>query len=186
METTAKPYRMITDFVTEKPVPDVGAEANRQAVERYLVNEKGYNRGDIRVDMDLALEIVGQTYATQLDLVVFADDRPAMVIKCAAGSLDSREKEVIAAARVAAAAPMPYAVASDGETAIVYDAVSRKPCGRGLDSIPSPAALKQRMAADPPQAVPAARLEKEKIIFRSYDVMNVNVGRNIADAPKPE
>ncbi|MGM0451579.1 MAG: type I restriction enzyme HsdR N-terminal domain-containing protein [Thermodesulfobacteriota bacterium] len=186
MDNFSKPYQMITDFVTEKPVPDVGAEANRQAVERYLVNEKGYRRNDISVDMDLDLEVAGNRYKTRLDLVVFVDGTAAMVIKCAAGSLDSREKEVIAAARVAAGRPMPYAAASDGQTALVYDAVNRKKCGQGLASLPSPEALRQKLAQDRPAAISPGRLEKEKLIFRSYDLMNINVGRNIADGKNPD
>ena len=185
MENTVKPYQMITDFVTGKFVPDVGAEANRQAVERYLVNEKGYRRKDICVDMVLDLEVAGEHYQTRLDLVVFADGEAGVVIKCAAGSLDSREKEVISAARVAFERPVAYAAATDGQTALVYDAVNRKKCGRELASLPSPAALRQKVQQDPPEAIAPERLEKEKIIFRSYDLMNVNVGRNIADGGKP-
>ena len=33
---------MITDFVTGKDLPNVGAEVNRQAIERFLVEQKGY------------------------------------------------------------------------------------------------------------------------------------------------
>jgi hypothetical protein len=32
-------FRLINDFVTGEKIPDVGAEANRQVVERYLVAE---------------------------------------------------------------------------------------------------------------------------------------------------
>ena len=35
---------MVVDFVTGEQVPDMGAEANRQAVERILVNRLGYEK----------------------------------------------------------------------------------------------------------------------------------------------
>ena len=41
MSNTLKPYSMITDFVTGKKIPNVGAEENRQMVEQFLVNKKG-------------------------------------------------------------------------------------------------------------------------------------------------
>jgi len=172
-------HPVITDYITGKPVLDVGPEANRQAVEKYLVEKKGYVRDDIVVDMALSVDVSGEPYRTTLDLVVFVDNNPFMVIKCVAGSLDSREREVVYAARVARAdRPIPVAVASDGQWALVFDATTRKAMGQGLEAIPSPEqarALSQTMSAAP---IPADRLEKEKIIFRSYDIMNVNTAEN--------
>jgi hypothetical protein len=55
MPDTLKPYCMIIDYVTGKAIPNVGAEENRQMVERFLVNEKGYSKADIEVDVDLEM-----------------------------------------------------------------------------------------------------------------------------------
>ncbi len=171
-------HSVMTDFVTGKPVLDVGAEANRQAVEKYLVNEKGYDRKDIQVDMDLFLEVSGSPYRTKLDLVVFVDGNMFMVIKCAAGSLGSREREVVYAARIAGERPIPVAVASDGHTALVFNAVTRRRIGEGLDAIPAPEKARRMLAEMKIDALPADRLEKERIIFRSYDILNVNRAGN--------
>ena len=167
--------RVITDYVTGKSVLDIGAEANRQAVEKYLVEEKGYTRDQIIVDMELVLEISGEPYRTRLDLVVFMDNLPVMVIKCAAGSLFSREREVIYAARVAQKQPIPIAVASDGHDAVIFDAMERKLIGQGLASIPSPEDARQILKNTKQINVTTDKREKERIIFRSYDIMNVNV-----------
>ena len=53
MSDTLKPYSLITDFVTGKEIPNVGAEENRQMVERFLVAEKGFSKADIEVDVDI-------------------------------------------------------------------------------------------------------------------------------------
>ncbi len=171
-------HRVITDFITGKTVIDVGPEANRQAVEKYLVTEKGYAKTDILVDMALLLEVSGKPYHTKLDLVVFVDKKMFMVIKCAAGSLGSREREVVYAARIAGEHPIPVAVASDGHTALVFDAISRRFIGEGLDAIPSPETARTMLAKKEPVPLPDDRREKEKIIFRSYDIMNVNTAGN--------
>ena len=48
-----KPYTSLIDYITGKEVPNVGAEENRQAIERFLVEEKGFAREDIAVDVDI-------------------------------------------------------------------------------------------------------------------------------------
>ncbi len=74
MPETLKPYTTLVDFITGKVIPDIGAEAYRQAVERYLVNAKGFAKEDIAVDADISLEIAGELYHSRLDLVVSPDD----------------------------------------------------------------------------------------------------------------
>ncbi|MBU4185216.1 MAG: type I restriction enzyme HsdR N-terminal domain-containing protein [Proteobacteria bacterium] len=179
MADVKKSYEMITDFITGEMVPDIGAEANRQDVERFLVNEKGFSKEDIEVDVDIEFSVVGESYKSQVDLVVCVDGTRYMAIKCAAGSLGSREREIIAASRLLESHQLPISVVSDGKTAIVLDTASGKKLGEGLNAVPSKDDLKEKSNSSELIPLPAERLEKEKLIFRSYDVMNVNVQRNI-------
>ena len=181
MAATLKPYQMITDYVTGREVPNIGAEENRQAVERYLVEQKGYSRDDIQVDADIELTIAGERYRSQIDLVVSTDgDRTRfMAIRCAAGALGSREREIIAAARLLGDYQIPLSVASDGKTAVVLDTVSGKKIGTGMDAIPSKEEAIEKLKHLDLQPFPQDRLEREKLIFRTYDSENVNVQRNI-------
>jgi hypothetical protein len=183
MSKTLKPYSMITDFVTGKEIPNVGAEENRQMVERFLVTEKGFSKEDIAVDVDIEITIAGETYRSQIDLVVSVGDEYGstrlMAIKCAAASLGSREREILAASRLLAENQLPYSVVSDGKTAIVLDTVSGKKLGEGLNAILSKAEARERLKEIKPLPFPKEKREREKLIFRSYDSMNVNVGRNL-------
>jgi hypothetical protein len=97
-----------------------------------------------------------------------------LAIKCAAGSLGSREREILAAARISDRYQIPYAMVSDGKKAILLDTVSGKKMGEGLRQIPSRPLLStfRRQAEFSP--FPKERLAREKLIFRSYDTMNVN------------
>lgn len=178
---TQKPYSMITDFVTGREMPNIGAEENRQAVAQYLVNEKGYSKDEIEVDVKIELTIAGEPYRSQVDLVVTVNDGklPIMAIKCAAGSLGSREREIVAAARLLEDYQIPFAVVSDGKTAIVLDTVSGKKTGEGMAAIPSKEAAIRMLDSYQPISLPADRLEREKLIFRTYDSENVNVQRNL-------
>ncbi|MGD8470578.1 MAG: type I restriction enzyme HsdR N-terminal domain-containing protein [Desulfobacterales bacterium] len=183
MTETLKPYSMITDFATGKEIPNVGSEENRQMVERFLVNEKGYSKEDVAVDVDIEFTVGGETYRSQIDLVVSIDNEsgstPLMAIKCAAASLGSREREILAAARLLAENQIPFSVVSDGKTAIVLNTVSGKKLGEGLNAIFSKAKAREVLKELKPLPFPKEKREREKLIFRSFDSMNVNVGRNL-------
>jgi len=182
MANTLKPYTMITDYVTGREIPNVGAEENRQLVEHYLVNEKGFSKEDIEVDTDLELNFAGDPYRSQVDLVVGMNGgtQRVMAFKCAAASLGSREREILAAARLLDEKyQIPFSIVSDGKTAVVLDTVSGKKIGEGLDAIPSKNEVIEKLKSIKLRAFPKEKRDREKLIFRSYDSMNVNVQRNM-------
>lgn len=166
---------IIVDFITGKPVSNVGAEANRQQVERYLVEKKGYRREDVKVDAPIDVEIDGEVYRSSVDLIVQLEGRSIMAVKCAAGSLGSREREVVSAARLFGTSPLPVAVVSDGSNAIVLNAATGKKTGNGLAAIPNRSEAVDLALAAPLPPVAPNRLARERLVFRSYDSMNVNV-----------
>ena len=140
MPDTLKPYTTLIDFVSGKEIPNIGAEENRQAVERFLVEEKGYLKEDIAIDVDIEMTVAGDNYQSQIDLVISVDEGPGrfMAVKCVAAALGSREREIVAAARLLDSNyQIPYAVVSDGKTAIVLDTISGKKTGEGMAAIPS-------------------------------------------------
>jgi len=182
MPDTLKPYDMIADFVTGKEVPNIGAEENRQAVERFLVREKGFLKEDISVDVAIEMTVAGKACPSQVDLIVSIDAGVTgfMAVKCAAGSLGSREREIVAAARLFDENyQIPISVVSDGKTAIVLDTVSGKKIGEGLEAIPSKKEAIETLKSIELFPFPKERLERERLIFRTYDNQNVNVQRNV-------
>jgi hypothetical protein len=168
---------LITDYITGQKVPNVGAEANRQAVERYLVEEKGFKKQDIQVDVPIRMQIRDQAYRSSVDLVVMPDARKLMVVKCAAGSLGSREREIVSAARLLDISPIPLALVSDGKSAILLDTASGRKIREDMVAIPSRRELLNQFKEVTLEPLVGERREREKLIFRSYDSMNVNVAR---------
>ena len=162
------PEETLTDFITGRSIPNAGAEENRQAVERLLVEVKGYDREEIEVDAEVHMEVEGEHFSSTVDLVVSVNGSRYMIIKCAAGSLSSREREVIAAARLIENYQIPVSVASDGESAIVWDSVSGDLVGKGLDAIPSKSAA--AAVFDPGNTVPLEdkRRRRQMLIYRTY------------------
>jgi hypothetical protein len=164
----------VIDFITKELRPATGSEANRQQMERALVEYKGYSRDDIEVDVDIILDKGADYYRSKLDLVVAVNGRRYMAIKCAPGSLDSREREVISAARLLDNYQIPLAIATDGRTAIVWDSVTAKCLGKGMDAVPSKArAINAFDPASLEPLDPKKRL-RQQLIFKSYDVMNIH------------
>lgn len=166
---------LIRDYVTGKEVPNVGAEENRQAVEKYLVAEKGYTKEDLEIDAPLVVDIQGEKYHSKVDIVVRINNRRLVAIKCAAGSIGSREKEILSAAKLLEVYQVPISIVSDGRSALILDTVSGKSLGVGLGAIPSREEIVERLNDEDFQPVSAERLEQVKLVFRSYDSMNINV-----------
>jgi hypothetical protein len=169
-----KPYGFIRDRITGRSVPDIGAEANRQAVEKILIEEKGYLPADIEVDAPLSFTVAGEIYRSSVDLVVSAAGSRAMVIKCAAGSLGSREREIVSAGRLLGTHQIPLSVVSDGVDAVVLDTLTGKKRGEGMAAIPSRGELEAYMKGHEPVPYPEKKREREQLVFRTYDVENIN------------
>lgn len=182
MNDTIKPYRMIKDYVTGMDIAEVGAEGNRQAVERILVLEKGFGREDIEVNAELAFEVAGDRYVSAIDLVVSADGEknPCMVFKCVPGSFGSCEREIIAAARLLDQRyQVPLAVVSDGVDAVVLDTNTGKKIGEGLTAIPDKVMARKMMESQNLRPCSAARIDRERLIYRTYNCDYVNVAKNL-------
>jgi len=169
----------LKDYLTGRTIPDVGAERNRQTLLRFLVEEKGYAREALWTNAPIRTAIGGEPYQARIDLIVQAGNplKPLMAVKCCAGSLGSREREILAAARIFAKAPIPLAVVSDGRDAVLLDTASGKPRAHGLEALPSPSEASRLVVEMTPAAYSRDRREREKLIFRTYDQDNVNIVR---------
>lgn len=170
-----KPFTTLVDAVTGRAVANIGAEENRQAVARFLLEHRGYRREEITVDHPIEVTVRGVPYRSHLHLLVRVEGRAALAVCCVAGSVVSWERMALAAARLAAETVVPLAVVSDGRTALVVDAATGVRLGEGLEAIPSRAEWQDRFAAAPPARLDPGRREREALIFRSYDADRVNV-----------
>jgi hypothetical protein len=165
---------MLIDFISGRKVPHIGAEGRRQKVERLLVEGKGYAREDIEVDAPIILKMETETYSSHVDLVVSVCGCRYMAIKCAPGSLGSREREIVAAARLLDAYQIPLAAASDGQDALIWDTVTGRLIGKGLAALPSRARALKDFDPNALTALAPDRIRRQQLIFRSYDSMNIN------------
>ncbi|MBF0224740.1 MAG: type I restriction enzyme HsdR N-terminal domain-containing protein [Desulfobacterales bacterium] len=169
----------ITDFVTGKEIPNVGSEENRQLFEKFLVEKKGFSNNDIEIDVPILLDIDGESYDSSVDIIVCINDIKLIAVKCAAGSIGSREREILSAARIFCDYQIPFSVVTDGKTAIIMDTISGKKIGDSIEAVHSKPVLIEILNDLKLVPLSKERINKEKIIFRSYDSMNVNRIKNL-------
>ena len=154
-----------------------------------LLEKKGYGPGDVRKGLAFEVQLGAETAWSSADFLVSVDGRMAMIIKCAAGSLDSRERQAVAAARVIASPPLPVAVAADPVNAVVLDVAGGKATGDGFGAIPTKEQLRGIVAGKAMPPLDARRLEKEKRILLAFDAIKCCVpqggGGGVQIGPDP-
>lgn len=149
---------------------DLAAEARRMA-EYILIEKKGYAHDDIQKSVVFEVTINEERVLSSVDFLITLSGRKAMVIKCSSGSLSSRERQAVAAARVISSPPVPIAVVADPETAEVIDAASGKVIGEGFGAIPIREQLAKILDEYDPLPLSPGRIEKEKRILLAFDAI---------------
>jgi len=159
----------ICDFITGQVFIDTDDERIRQRIERFLIEEKGYSKKDIEVDREFDVVIGEEINRSKVDLVVNIEDKRFMIIKCARGSLVSREREVLSCARILDVYQIPFAVVTNGEDAEVINTISGEVIGCGLEAILSKTQAMETLRGIEFKRLPKERIEKEKRIYLAFD-----------------
>lgn len=151
------------------------AEEARKMVEYLLLEKKGYHRDEVRKNVVFEVRLGDEVVMSSVDFLVAAGGRPGMIIKCAAGSLGSRERQAVAAARIISSPPVPIAVVADPLTAEVMDVSTGKVIGEGFGAIPIRGQLLRTLEESRLEPLSPARLEKEKRILLAFDAIRCSI-----------
>ncbi|MCF8041970.1 MAG: type I restriction enzyme HsdR N-terminal domain-containing protein [Desulfarculaceae bacterium] len=156
-----------TDLITGKPQSDSDDEPVRQATEARLL-AMGYSPQDISVDATRTLGPEQDSLRVLADLLVHSQGRPALLLRCARGSLVTREKEALAAARLISPNLTPLTVVTNGEDAELLDTVDGKVLATGLTAIPAPGELQCLLAQRPLQEPTAQQITQAARVYAAY------------------
>jgi len=148
----------------------MAAEA-RKIVEYLLLEKKGYQPADIQKRVVFPMELDRERASSSVDFLVTVGGKKAMIIKCSSGSLTSRERQAVAAARVISSPPIPIAVVADPVGAEVLDVATGKVVGEGFGAIPIKEQLLQMLSEPQPLPLSPERTEKEKRILLAFDAI---------------
>jgi len=165
-------YGTLKDYLTGEELTDTDDERIRQSLSKLMVEKKGYNRKDLQARNRIE-SLFNRCFVTStIELTVSCNDRQFLIIRYGPGSLVSRERSAIAAARLLNPAyRIPLAIVTNGQDAELLNTKTGKIIGYGLESIPdcnSAADLIDQLEFLPP--VEKKQREQELRILNVFDV----------------
>ncbi len=130
-------YGTLHDYLTGEELVDTDDERTRQDLARMMVEEKGYAKEDLEPRRCIETLFATEFVRSNITLTVSLEGKRIMVIRYAPGSLVSRERSAIAAARVMEEDyQIPLAVVTNGRDAELLDTANGKVLQTGMAAIP--------------------------------------------------
>ena len=165
-------YGTLRDYLTGEELTDTDDERIRQELSSMMVEEKLYHRDELLPRLSIDTFFARCYVRSVIDLTVCLENRQIMIIRYGPGSLVSRERAAIAAARVLNPAyVIPLAVVTNGREAELLDTSTGKILEYGLHSIPDRStalAMTAKMPILPPPQ--GKKREQEMRILNAFDV----------------
>lgn len=161
---------VLKDYITGCELPDTHDERYRQHIARFLVTERGFQKQDITPRVVLTVAAGARQASIRVDFTIRVNDRICMVVQYGPGSIVTRHRSVIAISRLVAPYQVPFAVATNGETADVLDGASGRLLSRGFDMIPSKSGISDRIATLAFEGMSDKRVEMEGRLLFAYEV----------------
>lgn len=157
------------DFVTGREITDTDDERYRQKLARILVEEKGYAKEDIEVKRRLEMTIDNKKVLSMVDFVIKINGSGVVVIRYGPGSIVTRERPALAAARILEPYVIPLTIVTNGEDAEILDTATGDVIGTGLGVIPDKNSALEYLKKTGLQILATNQTETEKRIFSAYD-----------------
>ena len=162
----------LTDYLSGREIPFSNRDNIRQKLVQTLVEEKGYRKEDISLDREIRFEMDGHQACSLVDIAIGFDSKTLMVIKCASGSVVSRERQIIATARLLDDYIIPFAVVTNGIDIELLDAISEKVIGDGMPSVPTRRELLENSKNLTLKPTNKKKLVYEQRILYTYDAIS--------------
>jgi hypothetical protein len=130
-------YGTCEDYLTGETIVDTDDERCRQELAKLLVEKKGYDKSDLEPRLCIETLYNGQFVASTIDITARENNKRFMILRFAPGSIVTRERPAIAAARILEPSyQIPLAVVTNCKDAVVLDTYTGKVIRQGLDNIP--------------------------------------------------
>ena len=159
------------DFITGETLVDTIDERARQKVARYLVEHKGYLKDEIQARRKITLDIDGNEGTFTVNFVIRVGGKSFMIVIFGPGSLVSRERPALAAARLVEDYEVPFTVVTNGQGAEVLETRTGEVIAEGLENIPSRAEALLRLPTLTLETLSEQRLDREERILYAFEVL---------------
>ncbi len=165
-------YGVLQDIISGEQLIDSDDERLRQGIYTMLLEEKGYVHEELWPRRVIETAFSGNVVRSTIDVTITINNRDCLILRYGAGSLVSRERSAIAAARLLNPDyQIPLAVVSNGRDAELLDTHTKKVLGQGMAAIPHRNAIKTLLANHPfLPPLEAKQQEGERRILNAFDL----------------
>jgi len=171
-------YGTLNDYLSGEELVDTDDERIRQQISTMLVEELDYSPGELRPRLTIETLFTRNFVTSTIDVTVEIEGRQVMIIRYGPGSLVSRERSALAAARVLNDEyRIPLAVVTNGRDALLLDTITGEVLGQGMEAIPDRERLATMLPALvflPPQD--EDKRQREKRILNAFDLERCCIG----------
>lgn len=171
-------YGTLNDYLNGEELTDTDDERIRQQISKMMVEELGYRRQELIPRLTIETLFTRNFVTSTIELTVELEGRQVMIIRYGPGSLVSRERSALAAARVLNSAyRIPLAVVTNGRDALLLDTITTGILAQGMEAIPNREQLLQLLPSLiflPPQD--EDKLLREKRILNAFDLERCCIG----------
>ncbi|MDL2316044.1 type I restriction enzyme HsdR N-terminal domain-containing protein [Desulfovibrio sp. OttesenSCG-928-A18] len=159
----------LCDYLTGEARERTTYEDLRQALARYLVEERSFAPSCLRPRFAVSYTAAAGTQSREADLAMFSarGDLCLLLVFCP-GQVHTYVREVTAMARLALPLPAPLAVVTDMREADLFAVVSGEILARGLGALPAQAQLEELAARHALPPLSPEQREKEGRILHAY------------------
>ena len=130
-------YGELQDYLTGATLQDTDDERVRQDLARRLVEQLGYAKEELEPRLSIVSDYANHVVTT-IELTVSVEGKRLFILRYGPGSLVTREKAAIAAARILEPAyRIPLAIVTNGRDAELLETRQGKVLSTGMDCIPT-------------------------------------------------
>lgn len=164
-------YGTLRDYLTGEELPDTDDERYRQQLARILVEKRGYQPVEIQPRLTIDTVINGQVVSSVVEYTISLAGRRVLIIRYGPGSLVTRERPAIAAARILESKyRIPLAVVTNLRDAELLETKRGEVLATGMQAIPSREKLAAMMEDLEFESFPEEKArEWEARILNTYD-----------------
>lgn len=171
-------YGTLNDYLTGEELVDTDDERIRQQISRIMVEDLGYRRDELKPRLFIETLFTRNFVKSTIDLTVELGHKQIMIIRYGPGSLVSRERSAMAAARVLNEEyRIPLAVVTNGRDALLLDTITTRVLDQGMQAIPDRKRALEMLPSLiflPPQE--EDKRLREKRILNAFDLERCCIG----------
>ena len=171
-------YGTLHDYLTGEELTDTDDERIRQQISRMMIENLGYHKEDLKPRLTIETLFSRHFVISTIELTVTLHGKQMIIIRYGPGSLVSRERSALAAARVLNSAyRIPLAVVTNGRDAALLDTVTGKLIKSSMAAIPDKKEALQllpKLVFLPPQEE-EKRIREKRILIKCIQEDNVGI-----------